>query len=272
MSLSDFTGCIGFIGAGNMAEAMARGLTGADFPSDRLIASDPAASRRTIFRSEIGVEAIESNAELVGRADVVILAVKPQSIADVLKGIAKRLTPKHLVISIAAGISTRYVEGMLGAKIRVVRAMPSTPMLVGKGMVALSGGKNATGGDLELARSIFSVAAKVLTVDESKMDAVTAVSGSGPAYFFYFIEALRDAGAREGLDEAEALVLATYTAEGAARMLIETDRGPEDLRSMVTSPNGTTQAAITAMESLHVKQNILRGVRAAANRSRELGK
>jgi len=272
MSLDEFTGCIGFIGAGNMAEAMAKGLTGAGFAADRLLASDVSASRRTLFRSEIGVEAIESNTELVSRADLVILAVKPQIIADVLKGVAKHLKPKHLVVSIAAGVSTRFIESMLGAQIRVVRAMPSTPMLVGKGIAALSAGKNATGKDLELAREIFSVAGKVLIVDEAKMDAVTAVSGSGPAYFFYFIEALRDAGVKEGLDETEALVLATYTAEGAARLLIETDRKPEDLRLMVTSPNGTTHAAITEMESLHVKQNILRGVRAAANRSRELGK
>jgi len=272
MSLNEFKGTIGFIGAGNMAEAMARGLVGADFPGKRLFAADPSASRRTLFHSEIGAETVNSNVELIERSDVIVLAVKPQILPDVLKNISRRLTTDKLIISIAAGISAKFIESMVSLDIHVVRVMPNTPMLVGKGMVAIASGKYATGNDLVLARDIFSVAARVVTVDESKMDAVTAISGSGPAYFFFFIEALRDAGVKEGLDEADALVLATYTAEGAARMLIETDRSPEELRRMVTSPNGTTYAAITMMQSLHVKENINRGVKAAANRSRELGK
>jgi len=271
MSLEAFEGIIGFIGAGNMAEAMARGLLNAGFPAARIAAADPAASRRTVFHSELGVEAIEGNAEVVERSDVVVLAVKPQVMGEVLKSIARSDMGNRLVISIAAGVSTRAIETAFAKPVRVVRAMPNTPMLVGKGMVAIAAGRHATGADLELAQSVFSVAARVITVDEEKIDAVTAVSGSGPAYFFFFVEALRDAGVKEGLSETDALVLAIYTGEGAAKMLIETDQPPEELRRRVTSPNGTTHEAITTMESLHVKENIIRGVRAAAGRSRELG-
>ena len=272
MNLESFSGTIGFIGAGNMAEAMARGLLKAGVDPRKIVASDPDETRRKLFVETLGVTAVAENSQVAERAEVLVLAVKPQVVAAVMKALARNLEEKHLVISIVAGISASFLESGAPIKLRVVRAMPNTPMLVGMGMVALAAGKHASGRDLELAKAIFSAAAKVLIVDESKMNAVTAVSGSGPAYFFYFIEALRDAGLKEGLEEEDALTLAVATAEGAARLLAESKKPPEELRRMVTSPNGTTHAAITTMESLHVKQNIIRGVRAAAARSKELGK
>jgi len=272
MSLEELTGRIGFIGAGNMAEAITRGLLKAGLPAAKIIVADPEPARRELFSGELGGDAVEDNAKAAAEAEILVFAVKPQAMDPVVKGLARHLTDKHLVISIAAGITTRFFESAVPAKLRVIRAMPNTPMLVGKGMVVLAAGHAASGQDLEVAKNIFSVGAQVLIVEECRMDAVTAISGSGPAYFFYFIEALRDAGVKEGLSPDDALRLATVTAEGAARLLLETKKPPEELRRMVTSPNGTTHAAITAMESLHVKQNILRGVRAAAARSKELAR
>jgi len=265
---------LGFVGAGNMAEAIARGVVGAKlFGPKELLASDPATARRAVFAEQLGIEAIDSNRDLVERCDAVVLAVKPQVMGDVLAGLAGHVAPDKLVISIAAGISTAYIAEALGEPTRrIVRVMPNTPMLAGEGMSALAAGAAATDEDMAFARRIFESAGRALVVDESLIDAVTAVSGSGPAYFFYFIEAIVAGGVRAGLSEADATMLAQQTMLGAAKLLAQTGEAPAELRRKVTSPGGTTEAAIASMDAAEVLKCIADGVVAAADRSRELGK
>jgi len=178
-----------------------------------------------------------------------------------------------LIVSIAAGISSGFIERNLGAgkAWRVIRAMPNTPMMMGKGMVALARGKHASEQDLAAGRKIFEAGATVLELEESKMDAVTAMSGSGPAYFFYLVEQMTRAGVTLGLSEQEAGVLATRTCIGSAAMLEGSAESPQELRKKVTSPGGTTQAAIELMESREMGEILTAAIRRAAERSRELG-
>ncbi|HUW83485.1 MAG TPA: pyrroline-5-carboxylate reductase [Phycisphaerae bacterium] len=265
---------LGFVGAGNMAEAIGRGVLSAKLfgPKD-LLASDPAAGRRALFTEQLGVEAIDSNSDLVERCETVLLAVKPQVMGDVLAGLAGHLAADKLVISIAAGISTAYIGNALGEPPRrIVRVMPNTPMLAGEGMSVLAAGAAATDEDLAFVRRIFESAGRALVVDESLIDAVTAVSGSGPAYFFYFVEAIVAGGVRAGLTEADATTLAQQTMLGAAKLLAQTGEAPAELRRKVTSPGGTTEAAIASMDAAQVRSCIADGVVAAAERSRQLGK
>jgi pyrroline-5-carboxylate reductase len=193
--------------------------------------------------------------------------------ADVLAKLAADLAPETLVISIAAGISSNFIEKHLGAaaRWRVIRVMPNTPMLVGQGMAALCKGTHATSEDGAAARRIFECAAQVIEVPESLMDAVTAVSGSGPAYLFYLVEQMIRAGTDLGLSEPDARLLASQTVAGAAAMLLASDDAPAELRRKVTSPGGTTQAAITHLDDKAVGQSIVEAVKAAAARSKELG-
>jgi len=262
---------IGFFGAGNMAEALARGLLSGGVPADSLIASDVAEARRKLFSQTLHIAATNDNREVLAKSDVAIFAVKPQNMAELLAIISG---PSHgkLFISICAGVSTRYIEKELGDAPHVVRAMPNTPMLVGAGAAAIAKGKYATDEDLAVARAIFETAAKVIVVEEALMDAVTAVSGSGPAYFFYLVEALVEAGVKLGLTKEAALALAKQTAFGAGRLLTTSADEPAELRRKVTSPGGTTFAAITKMEEAGVKGQIVKAVEAAAARSKELGK
>jgi len=212
------------------------------------------------------------------------LSVKPQQMGALLDSIAPVLHPGQLIVSIAAGISTHFIESRLnaaraaGAKSavpvsawRVIRTMPNTPMLMGAGMVALARGSHATETDAERATSLFATAAKVIQVTEDKLDAVTAVSGSGPAYFFLLVEQMIRAGEALGLTPAEARTLSVQTAVGAAKMLAESSDSPQELRRKVTSPNGTTHAAVTLMQERGADVAMADAVQAAARRSRELG-
>jgi pyrroline-5-carboxylate reductase len=265
---------LGIIGAGNMAEAIARSVTASGvIPKGGIVAADVSAARREVFAKHIGVRAVEKNEEAARGARIILLSVKPQQMKDVLGGIASVLSDNALVVSIAAGISSSFIERNLGGgkSWRVVRAMPNTPMMMGKGMVALARGKNASEADLAAARKIFETGATVLELDESKMDAVTAMSGSGPAYFFYLVEQMTQAGLALGLSEKEARVLAARTCIGAAAMLENSSESPQELRRKVTSPGGTTQAAIELMESRQLDQIVVAAIRRAAERSRELG-
>jgi len=263
---------IGFIGAGNMAEALCRGILRSGLVApDAVCASDISEARRGFFRSELRVEAISDNKALAARSDIVILAVKPQQMPEVLDQIGSCLTGAHIAITIAAGVRTGRIESAARAPVRVVRVMPNTPMLVGCGMAALCAGRHATREDLDIAAEIFLSAADVVFVEESMMDAVTALSGSGPAYFFFFVEALIDAGVAEGLTPEVAARLARQTCLGAGQMLVESEEAPAELRRKVTSPGGTTEAALKQMAMDAVKEDIVRAVRAAAARSRELG-
>ena len=264
---------LGFLGAGNMAEAIARGILGAGLLGPReIVAADPAPARRALFRDSLGIVAIEENEPVVRQAPVVLVAVKPQMFDKALVALGSLFGPGKLVISICAGISTAHVEEVVAPGTRVVRAMPNTPMLVGRGMVGLAGGSKATEDDLAEAERLLGAAAEVLRVPEDLMDAVTAVSGSGPAYFFYLAELLARAGEAAGLAPEDAARLTRVTFLGAAKLLEESGETPEALRQKVTSPGGTTEAAVSRFDARDLAGVIRDGVRAARDRGRELGR
>jgi len=264
---------VGFIGAGNMASALAKGMLAAGLiAAEQLFAADVDEERRRSFERGTSATVLSANRDVVHQCDVVVLAVKPQQMQAVLEEAGPEFAERHLVISIAAGITTAYIEKFLRNGVRLVRAMPNTPMLVGAGAVGISKGKWATDADISLARSLFEAAAVVVNVEEEQLDAVTAVSGSGPAYFFYLAEMMIEAGIDLGLSEETATALARQTAHGAGKMLAERDEHPRRLREMVTSPGGTTQAAIEAMDRAEVRESVIEAIKAAAARSVELGK
>jgi len=263
---------LGVIGAGNMAEAIVRGVLEAGvLPAEGIVASDPDAGRRRHFADELHVACEVDNAAPAG-CPRVLLAIKPQVMGDVLDGIAVHVHPDALVISIAAGIATSFLDARLGGRGRLVRVMPNTPMLAGAGMAAVAAGPRATDADVQWVRRLFAARGQALVVDEGLMDAVTAVSGSGPAYFFYLIEAMVEAGVAEGLPVETASELACGTCAGAAALLKATRETPQALRARVTSPGGTTQRAIETLDAAGVKGTLVAAVRAAAQRSRELGR
>ncbi len=265
---------LGLLGAGNMAEALARGIikSSALAPHD-VIASDVSAERRALFQDTLGARATDDNLAVLASSDIVVLCVKPQMVQTVVAQIASTFDVKrHLLASICAGVSTARIEALLPAGARVVRVMPNTPMLVGLGASAVAGGSQAGPRDIATIEALFASASMTVRVDERMIDAVTGLSGSGPAYLFYLVEAMIDAGIAEGFTAQQARALAVRTVLGAAKMLDETDLPPEELRRRVTSPNGTTQAAIEQMDAHGVKAQIASAVRRAAERSRELGK
>ncbi|MDB5294452.1 MAG: pyrroline-5-carboxylate reductase, partial [Phycisphaerales bacterium] len=265
---------LAIIGAGNMAEAIARGILRAKLLTpDQLVAADVSADRRAVFAGQLGVRAVESNAEAVRGAKRVLLSTKPQTMRAALDGLADALPQDAVLISIAAGISSTFIEQALGRGVnwRVIRTMPNTPMLVGQGVVGLSRGTHASAADAADARRLFEAAASVIEVPEDQLHAVTAVSGSGPAYFFLLVEQMVKAGVELGLSPAHARELAARTALGAGAMLTGSTDDPAELRRKVTSPNGTTHAAIVHMEQAGVPAAIAEAVKAADRRSRELG-
>lgn len=265
---------LGIIGAGNMAEAIVRGVLRAGLlTSAQIIAADVAVARRELFQSDLGIKAVDDNATVAGTSRHLLLSVKPQQIQGALAGIGAVMSLETRVISIMAGISTAYIEKHLGGNKpwRVIRTMPNTPMLVGEGMVGICPGAYATASDIADAKKLFEAAATVIDVTEDKIDAVTALSGSGPAYFFYFVEHMIRAGEALGLTADQAKTLAIKTATGAAKMLAASPDSPQELRRKVTSPGGTTQAAITHLESLNVGEILTAAIAAAAKRSQELG-
>ena len=260
------------IGAGNMAEAIVRGILSAKLIEARnIIAADPVALRRDFFSRELGVDATESLDTAVTDAKLILLSVKPQQMTDALRSLNKQANPVALFISIAAGIRSATIEDALGGNARVIRAMPNTPMLVGEGMTAICPGRLATASDLAIARRLFESAGRVVEVSEAQMEAVTAVSGSGPAYVFYLAEQMIEAGTTLGLSAAQAKILTLQTIAGAGKMLAESSHSPAELRQKVTSPGGTTQAAIETMTAAGVADGIRKGVIAAAERGKALG-
>ncbi len=263
---------LGFIGAGQMAEAIARGVIEAGFFSaESLLASDRVEDRRRLFAS-LGVRVSEDNLDVVRECDAVIVAVKPQDLDELLGQIGPSLSARHLLITICAGCPTALFESAAQAPVRVIRAMPNLPMRVRMGATALCAGRHATEADMDFACRIFDAGGKTVEVEEPMMDAVTALSGSGPAYFFFLIELMSEAGRREGLPEEVALKLAIQTARGAAEMLATESAAPAELRRRVTSKGGTTEAALKRMDELNVPQAILEAISAAAARARELGR
>ncbi|MFA5515800.1 MAG: pyrroline-5-carboxylate reductase [Desulfuromonadales bacterium] len=266
----DRNGRIAFIGGGNMAEALVRGILPGNQPASVIIA-EPLPARREALAQRYAVTVTADNREAAAGADLLLLAVKPQMAAEVLAGIADVFTCDKLLISILAGTPTRALEEPLGKAPRVVRAMPNTPALVGAGATALCGGRYAGQEDLAAALRLFETVGTVQMVGEGQMDAVTGLSGSGPAYVFTLIEALADGGVKEGLPRATALALATQTVLGAARMVREGEH-PAVLRDRVCSPGGTTIAGVKALEDRGFRAALMEAVTKAAERSRELGR
>lgn len=262
----------GVIGGGNMTEAILRGVvTGGFLAPRRIVVSEPLADRRKTLSDQFYVAAVEDNT-VPAACPYLLLAVKPQILPDVLDGIAPTVGPNALVISIAAGIRTDLLDEKLAGRGRIVRVMPNTPMLVGEGAAAVCAGPRATDEDVVWTRELLTAGGGLaLPVEQEQMDAVTAVSGSGPAYFFFLVEAMVQAGVAEGLSPEVALSLARQTCLGAGKLLVEGGEDPAELRRRVTSPNGTTQRAVETLESDGVREALIRAVRAAAERSRELG-
>jgi len=263
---------IGFIGAGNMGEALIKGILKAELLSPQNVyASDIRETRLKQLQKTYGIITFKDNKKLTSKAKIIVLAVKPQDMEKVLGEIAPEVNKKHLIISIAAGITTSYISRYLKNKVPIIRIMPNTPALIQEGASALAMGKNATHNDLKSAQRLFESVGKTVMVDESLMDAVTGLSGSGPAYVFLFIEALADAGVKMGLHRSVALLLSTQTCLGAARMVLETGDHPAKLRDMVTSPGGTTISGLHALEAGGMRTTLMDAVEAATRRSRELG-
>jgi pyrroline-5-carboxylate reductase len=263
---------IAFIGGGNMAEALIKGLISAGTAAtDHILVSDISTDRLAHLHQTYGVTRT-GNSEAAREADIILLCVKPQVVERALAEIASAIDDKKLVVSIAAGIATAKIEKALKVGSHVVRVMPNTPALVLAGAAALAAGKNATAEDLALTQSIFNSVGRAVIVEEKLMDAVTGLSGSGPAYVFMIIDALSDAGVKAGLPRQLALELAAQTVYGAARMVLETNEHPGKLRDMVTSPGGTTIEGLHALEKGKLRATLMNAVEAATARSRELGK
>ncbi|MBI3781341.1 MAG: pyrroline-5-carboxylate reductase [candidate division NC10 bacterium] len=264
---------IGFIGAGNMAEAMIRGLLEAKLvTAEQLLACDIIEARRRDIDQRYGVRTVAEGRDVAAKASILILAVKPQDMEVALKAIAPSVDQAKTVISIAAGTPIAFIAERLPAKARIVRVMPNAPALVLAGAAGIARGEHATAEDLQVAEAIFAAVGKAVVVEEKHLDAVTGLSGSGPAYVFLFIEALADAGVKMGLTREVAKLLAAQTVLGAAKMLLESGRHPAELKDMVASPGGTTIAGLHALERGGLRGTLMEAVEAATDRSRELGK
>jgi pyrroline-5-carboxylate reductase len=264
---------LGFLGSGNMAEALVRGVIAKKlWPQDHLIASDVSPSRLTHFDTELGVATTADNREVVSRSDLIIVATKPAQVSEVLSGVADVTSPDKLIVSIAAGVTLATIQPLLGKGVPVIRAMPNAPALVLAGMSCLSAGTSADESHLAEALKLFSGVGEALVVEEAHLDAVTALSGSGPAYLFVVIEALSDAGVRAGLPRKVAEKLSAQTVLGAAKMVLETGRHPGELKDMVASPAGTTIEGLAVLETRGIRGALIEAVDAAYKRSRQLGK
>lgn len=263
---------LGFIGGGKMGEALCRGIINAKLSEAKnIIVSDVVAERCSVLSKEIGINTTQDNKNVVSFASVIILAVKPQMMHEVLAGLKGDITTHHLVVSIAAGIPLRFIESRLEKGIRVIRVMPNTPCLVGASATAFSPGNYATGADGQLVSNIFSAVGKVFPLDEKYLDAVTGLSGSGPAYVYMAIEALSDGGVKMGLSRDAATILAAQTVFGAAKMVLETGQHPAKLKDEVTSPGGTTIEGISKLEDGGLRSALINAVEAATLKSKKLG-
>jgi pyrroline-5-carboxylate reductase len=263
---------IGFLGGGKMAAALAKGVVAAGLvKAANILASDPVATALTAFAAQSGGKTTGCNGDVVQFAHVLVLAVKPGNVAELLEEIRPHFTPGHLLISIAAGMPIARLESGLGVGARVIRVMPNTPALVGASATAYALGKAATAADAALAHKIFSAIGVAFPLKEAMLDAVTGLSGSGPAYAYLMIEALSDGGVAAGLPREVATKLAAQTLLGSAKMVLETGLHPGALKDMVTSPGGTTIEGLHEMEKGNVRGVLISAVRAATEKSRKLG-
>jgi pyrroline-5-carboxylate reductase len=268
--MSDLPKSVGLLGAGNMSEAILRGLRHAGMQPDQLIASDPDVARREYITRELGVRTTTSNAEVVRASELVVLAVKPVHVEAATADLP--ISGGPLYVSIVAGCRIATLKHLLGAEVRIARAMPNTPALIGSGISALAHDSGLSAQDVERAEAVLCAIGRVVRVAEPLMDAVTGLSGSGPAYVYLFIEALTEAGMREGCSPEIARELAVETVIGAARLVRESGEHPAVLRERVASPGGTTVAGLAALEQAGLRAAIFSAVSAATARSRELGR
>ena len=261
---------IGVIGCGNMGSALLKGMVRSRrFSPQRVLAWDPDSGRLATLVRSLGIRKVRSNREIALRSQTILLAVKPQQMERVLQEIRPYLRHRPLIVSIAAGIPIRWIEKEAGSRIPVVRVMPNTPALVGAGISALAKGRAAKARDLAVAENVFQCVGQTLRVPESWMDAVTAVSGSGPAYFFYLMEQMIGTGIRLGLSPEAARHLVLQTAVGAAKLACQSGESPEVLRARVTSKGGTTEAAFREFEKRRLGKILEGGIQAAARRSKQ---
>jgi len=268
---------LGFIGGGNMAEALARGLIEHKvFRAGEIVASDVAADRRNTLKRGLKIETTADNLRVISQAHAILLAVKPQNINDVLSEIATALkqgSRSHLFISIAAGVPIERMCRLLGTRARVIRVMPNAPAMVGEGMAALVRSKGASKSDESFALRIFQAVGDAVALrDEKLLDAVTALSGSGPAYVYLFAKAMADAAVNEGLPRQLAIRMALQTLRGAEHVMRTSKRDAAELIRVVASPGGTTEAALRRFAECGFSDIVARAIHAAANRSRELGR
>ena len=265
---------ITFIGGGNMARSLIGGLVATGMSNKDISVSEPKANLREKLTKDFGVNALEENASAVTGANVIVLAVKPQILQEVVTPLGALVAEaRPLLISVAAGVTCSSIERWVGGNPALIRVMPNTPALIGAGISALYANNNVSDGQGTLAEKIMAAVGKTVWIkEETLMDAVTAVSGSGPAYFFYVMQAIHDAAVREGLDAETARLLSLETALGAARLAVESTEEPGSLQKQVTSPGGTTEAAIKVFDDAGVRDTLRQAVSAARARGGELAK
>ncbi|WP_079476075.1 pyrroline-5-carboxylate reductase [Marinococcus halophilus] len=264
---------IAFIGSGSMAEAIFSGLLRHELvkPANVLGTVKTSADKQERLKKQYGIQVKTDNKEAVKAADVVVLAVKPKDAEAVIQSFAEELTKDKLVISVLAGISLNNLEAFAGKEVPVVRSMPNTSAHVGASTTAICAGSYATDEDLDLAESLFQVVGSVHTISEEDIDGFTAIAGSGPAYFYYFLEAMEQMAAEAGFPPEEAKNIIAHTIEGAAYRYLDSDKKPHELYQEVLSPNGVTEAAFTHLEKHRVQKHFLEAMKEASRRSGSIG-
>ena len=268
---------VGFVGGGNMAEALVKGLIASSFiEAENIFVSDPIPERLEYLRNNYKVKTTGDNSELVQKSDILILAIKPQLTQNILEDFSNLVDGNKLVISVVAGLSANFIESILDEgnkkKIPVVRTMPNTPALVQEGVTAICHNDRVPETDMEVARHIFEAIGQTVDIEEAHIDAVTGLSGSGPAYIFMIIEALSDAGVKVGLSREVSTALTIQTVLGSAKLARDSEKHPSELKSMVTSPGGTTISGLHKLEEGGLRAALMNAVESATNRSKELGK
>jgi pyrroline-5-carboxylate reductase len=262
---------IAVIGAGKLGEALIGGMIDAGIvKKDQFIATAAHPERLAVVQKKLGVKTTLSNGEAVRQAHLVLLCVKPQVVEEVLRQVADDLTPKHVLISVAASVSTRFMENIIGKPVPVIRAMPNTPCLIKQGMTAVSPGKHATPGQVQAAKKMFDAIGKCLIVDEKHMDAVTALGASGPAFVYTIIESFIEGGVKVGLPRDVATLMAAQMVHGAANMVLETGEHPAKLKDTVTTPAGCTVDGLLELEEGGLRVTLIKAVDRATKRAREL--
>lgn len=267
--IADLRICV--VGAGKMGEALIHGLISKKtLDSDNIFVAEISNERREYISLRYNVKCSGDVTEFVQKCNLIIIAVKPKDVKDVAETMSRFVTLRHLIVTLAAGVSTGFLSRILGSGIPIIRAMPNIAVLVGEGMVALAKGPNSSADQMALAEKIFSSVGRVVPVDEKYMDAVTGLSGSGPAYIYTVIEALSDGGVKVGLDRALATFLAAQTTLGAAKMVLETKEHPAKLRDKVATPGGTTVEGLLQLEKSKVREAIIKAVVKATEKSKRL--